>query len=124
MVWRNTIKKIRLYLIRVLSKGLDSTNNRESDEKDSLLEPRKPGIKCPECGEFIPTTLNTILNQAKITCLNPSCQITLYIDTEKSEEGLQVARKYYSSISKVESGLKESGDDPSIKIEHSYNKNC
>lgn len=45
--------------------------------------PQIPGINCPRCGKFIPTTITELLTQGHLRC--PYCLTKLNIDREKHQ---------------------------------------
>ena len=52
---------------------------------------RMPGIKCPNCGNFIPTSIKQILFSSVLFC--PTCGLILNIDKRKSDKALQILAK-------------------------------
>ena len=52
---------------------------------------RVPGIRCPQCGNFIPTSIQQILFSQVLFC--PTCGLKLNIDKRKSEKALKILEK-------------------------------
>lgn len=52
---------------------------------------RMPGISCPNCGNFIPTSIKQILFSSVLFC--PTCGLTLNIDKRKSDKALELLAK-------------------------------
>lgn len=50
-----------------------------------------PGIKCPNCGNFIPSSIEQILFSRVLFC--PTCGLKLNIDKRKSDKALQILAK-------------------------------
>ena len=44
---------------------------------------KTPGISCPRCGKFIPTTITELLTQGHLRC--PYCLMKLKIDRENPD---------------------------------------
>lgn len=49
-----------------------------------------PGMKCPQCGQFIPTTINELLTSTGITC--PYCGLVLNINREESKRAMEILK--------------------------------
>lgn len=52
---------------------------------------RKTGLNCPQCGEFIETTVFQLLTSHSLLC--PHCRLRLTIDRYKSKPALDALRK-------------------------------
>ena len=52
---------------------------------------RIPGICCPHCGNFIPTSIQQILFSSSLFC--PTCGLKLNIDKRKSDKALKLLAK-------------------------------
>lgn len=59
---------------------------------------RIPGMPCPRCGNFIPTSINELLSANYLRC--PTCQLQLNIDRQNS-------RKALNALEKVEEAQKQ-----------------
>lgn len=61
---------------------------------------RMPGIRCPHCGNFIPTSIQQILFSNCLFC--PSCGLKLNIDKRKSDKALKILAKVDEAQRRVE----------------------
>ena len=61
---------------------------------------RVPGIRCPHCGNFIPTSIQQILFSCSLFC--PTCGLKLNIDKTKSDKALKILSKVDETQKKVE----------------------
>jgi hypothetical protein len=52
---------------------------------------RMPGISCPMCGNFIPTSIKQILFSSVLFC--PTCGLHLNIDKRKADKALELLAK-------------------------------
>lgn len=52
---------------------------------------QKAGMKCPQCGTFIETSIYQLLNTNELVC--PLCQLHLSIDRMKSKPAYDALRK-------------------------------
>lgn len=53
---------------------------------------RVPGIRCPHCGNFIPTSIQQILYSKSLFC--PTCGLKLDIDKRKSDKAVEMLKKF------------------------------
>ena len=61
---------------------------------------RIPGISCPQCGNFIPTSVTELLSASYLQC--PHCQLQLNIDRKRSIHALQALEKVEEARRDVE----------------------
>jgi len=61
-----------------------------------------PGMPCPNCGNFIPTSIQQILFSKSLYC--PICGLSINIDKRKSDKALKMLEK----IDKVQKKSEES----------------
>lgn len=61
-----------------------STSSQSTDE-------RRTGLNCPQCGNFIETTIFQLLTSRAIQC--PHCHLQLMIDRGKSKQALDALQK-------------------------------
>ena len=61
---------------------------------------RMPGINCPHCGNFIPTSIQQILHSSGLFC--PTCGLKINIDKRKSDKALEILAKVDEAQRKVE----------------------
>jgi len=55
------------------------------------VEGRKTGLKCPQCGAFIETTIFSLLTANALVC--PCCSLVLRIDRMKSRKAFDAMRR-------------------------------
>ena len=63
-----------------------------------------PGMACPQCGKFIPTTITELLTSGYLRC--PYCLLKLDIDRHKSATALKALAKVEAAQKRVESTSK------------------
>ncbi len=63
-----------------------------------------PGMACPQCGKFIPTTITELLTSGHLRC--PYCLLKLNIDRHKSATALKALAKVEAAQKRVESTSK------------------
>jgi DNA-directed RNA polymerase subunit RPC12/RpoP len=61
---------------------------------------RVPGIRCPHCGNLIPTSIQQILFSSSLFC--PTCGLKLNIDKRKSDKALEMIKKVEDAQKRVE----------------------
>ena len=61
---------------------------------------RLPGIRCPHCGNFIPTSIQQILFSHSLFC--PTCGLKLNIDKRKSDKALKILGKVDEAQRRIE----------------------
>lgn len=47
-----------------------------------------PGMKCPQCGNFIPTSISELLTSTGLKC--PHCRLVLTINREESKRAMEI----------------------------------
>lgn len=52
---------------------------------------RMPGLQCPRCNSFIPTSIHELLSSNHLKC--PICGLQLDIDRQKSDKALKALAK-------------------------------
>ena len=62
-------------------------------------EGETPGMKCPQCGGFIPTTIMQIITTQAIVC--PHCHLRLNIDRMKSSKAIEALKKVQAAQDKA-----------------------
>lgn len=50
----------------------------------------QPGLKCPQCGTFIPTTISELLTARALHC--PQCHLELTINRAESKEAMDILK--------------------------------
>lgn len=59
-----------------------------------------PGIQCPHCGNFIPTSIQQILYDSCLFC--PTCGLKVNIDKKKADKALKILAKVDEAQRRVE----------------------
>lgn len=59
-----------------------------------------PGMQCPNCGNFIPTSIKQILFSNSLCC--SICGLRINIDKRKSDKALKILEKVDKAQRKVE----------------------
>lgn len=59
-----------------------------------------PGMKCPQCGEFIPITLQQITTDTAIVC--PHCNLKMNIDRTNTGKAIDALRKVKAAKERLE----------------------
>lgn len=63
-----------------------------------------PGMKCPQCGFFIPTTIAELLTASCLRC--PHCLLQLNINRQNSAQAMKALAKVDEAQRRVESTSK------------------
>ena len=71
-----------------------------STPKMQQQQQRIPGLRCPYCGNFIPTSIQQILFSKSLFC--PTCRLKLNIDKKKSDKALKILEKVNAMQKKIE----------------------
>lgn len=74
-----------------------------SDVEEHSRE-QKAGMKCPQCGIFIETSIFELLTSSDLTC--PSCHLRLSIDRMKSRPAFDALRKVQEAQKNLENKSK------------------
>lgn len=61
---------------------------------------REPGLGCPRCGTFIPTTITQLLTIRSLRC--PRCLLELRLDRQASDEALDILKRVNTAQEKVQ----------------------
>ncbi len=61
---------------------------------------QKAGLKCPQCGAFIETSIFQLLTAQALEC--PACRLKLSIDRAKSQPAIEVLRKVQQAKENLE----------------------
>lgn len=61
---------------------------------------QKTGLKCPQCGAFIETTILQLLTSQALVC--PACRLRLNIDRMKSRQAFEALRKVQAAQKNLE----------------------
>ena len=63
-----------------------------------------PGMPCPNCGNFIPTSIQQILFSGSLFC--PTCGLRINIDKRKSDKALKILEKVDEAQKRIEDASK------------------
>lgn len=79
--------------------------NGQMENKNSYQ--RTPGLICPICGNFIPTSISELLTSAYLLCHH--CDLHLNIDRQQSARALNALAKVEYARQRVEKSRKFNG---------------
>ncbi len=65
---------------------------------------KTPGMNCPQCGNFIPTTIAELLTSTGLTC--PHCRLRLTINRNESQKAMAILQKVQNASDRLESATK------------------
>lgn len=68
---------------------------------------QQAGMKCPQCGAFIETSIFELLTSQALSC--PSCHLRLTIDRTKSRPAFDALRKVQNAQKNLEQKSKFNG---------------
>lgn len=68
---------------------------------------QKSGMKCPQCGAFIETSIFELLTSSALAC--PACHLHLSIDRMKSKTAFDALRKVQNAQQNLEQKSKFNG---------------
>lgn len=71
--------------------NINQLNTQSESTIGMTPERQTPGIDCPSCGKFIPTTIYHIITASALVC--PHCSLRLNIDRVKSDKAIKALRK-------------------------------
>lgn len=71
--------------IELSEKDLDAVIGGQNDSR------QQPGLNCPQCGSFIPLTIDTIQNSRSVTCTK--CYLRLNIDRTTAGQAIEALKK-------------------------------
>lgn len=66
----------------------------------SHAQQQRVGLKCPQCGEFIESSVFQLLTASALEC--PKCHLRLKIDRMKSQKAFEALRKVQAAQQNVE----------------------
>jgi len=67
------------------------------DQKTTYSYQRTPGLHCPKCGVYFPTTIPYLLS-VSIRC--PHCGLALSVDRKASDHAMQALEKFQNALDK------------------------
>lgn len=72
-----------------------------------MPQQQTPGMKCPQCGQFIPTSIAELLSAQALHC--PYCGLTLTINREESKQAMEILKEVDDASKKLENASKFNG---------------
>jgi len=112
MLNKGIFRKLRVRLIKLLSKGIESDIELYSEDNNyydtiQQLLPSKgiPGLNCPNCTNFISTDINMLLVFSSIEC--PHCGLSLAVDQVESKETIKVLRNNWETLKEFADNVEE-----------------
>lgn len=63
---------------------------------------KTPGLNCPQCGAFIPTSIPELLYSSGLHCMH--CGLTLTINRNESKRAMEILKKRKRCTAKPEQG--------------------
>lgn len=51
---------------------------------------KTPGLNCPKCGAFIPTSISELLSASGLSC--PQCHLVLTINRHESKRAMEILK--------------------------------
>lgn len=72
-----------------------------------MPQQQTPGLKCPECGQFIPTTINELLSASALHC--PYCGLELIINRNESKHAMEILKEVDDASKNLEKASKFNG---------------
>lgn len=61
---------------------------------------KTPGLNCPKCGHFIPTTISELLTAQGLLC--PHCHLQLTINRNESKKAMEILKNVDEAQKKME----------------------
>ena len=66
-----------------------------------------PGLKCPQCGHFITTTISELLSAQALRC--PFCGLELTINRNESRQAMELLKEVDAAAKNLEKASKYNG---------------
>ena len=98
----NEIKEIELSecSLEFATGGQDAASGQEPP-----ITSQVPGMPCPVCKGFIPTTIQYIISHDSLSC--PHCGLVITIDKTKSHKAIEAFRKVQEAQENIERKKRE-----------------
>ena len=65
-----------------------------------MPQQQTPGLKCPQCGHFIPTTISELLSAPALVC--PNCRLSLSINRNESKQAMEILKEVDTASKNLE----------------------
>ena len=72
-----------------------------------MPQQQTPGMKCPQCGQFIPTSITELLSTKALHC--PYCGLVLTINREESKQAMEILKEVDNASKNLEKASKFNG---------------
>ena len=72
-----------------------------------MPQQQTPGLKCPQCGQFIPTTITELLTAPALVC--PYCGLELSINRSESKQAMEILKEVDNASKNLEKASKFNG---------------
>jgi len=72
-----------------------------------MPQQQTPGLKCPQCGQFIPTTISELLSAQSLHC--PYCGLELTINRQESKQAMEILKEVDTASKNLEKASKFNG---------------
>ena len=65
-----------------------------------MPQQQTPGLKCPRCSQFIPTTISELLSAPALVC--PYCGLELSINRNESKQAMEILKEVDNATKNLE----------------------
>ncbi len=72
-----------------------------------MTQQQTPGLKCPQCSQFIPTSISELLSAPALRC--PYCGLELTINRNESQKAMEILKEVDDASKKLEKASKFNG---------------
>lgn len=72
-----------------------------------MPQQQTPGLKCPQCGQFIPTSISELLSAQALHC--PYCGLVLTINRQESKQAMDILKEVDDASKNLEKASKFNG---------------
>lgn len=68
-----------------------------------MPQQQTPGLNCPQCGQFIPTTITELLSASALVC--PHCRLQLQINRNESKQAMDILKEVDDASKNLEKAI-------------------
>lgn len=72
-----------------------------------MAQQQVPGLNCPQCGQFIPTSISELLSANGLKC--PYCGLELTINRQESQQAMDILKEVDQASKKLDQASKFNG---------------
>lgn len=72
-----------------------------------MPQQQTPGLKCPQCSQFIPTSISELLSAQALRC--PFCGLELTINRNESKRAMEILKEVDDATKNLEKASKFNG---------------